>query len=660
MANQKKKSPSLSVTEKFLYNPVRLVDYIDENASYLDHKLIKKAYNYAKTAHEGKTRKTGKPYFIHPLNVAKILIDYNLADTSSVCSALLHDVVEDTSKSVDDLKKDFNEEIANLVDGLTKMSKDHFKDSKSFNFDDYNSENMRKIILASAKDVRILFIKLADRLDNMRSLGIFREEKKERIASKTLNIYAPIADKLGLYKIQSELEDLSFLYLKPYAYQYLAKKIRLTNKERRDKTRQTVDFIKNILKKNNINAEVKGRAKNYYSIFKKIKDENKSLDTIYDIYGIRIILDSEGRCYEVFNTLNNLWEIQKDKKTGEKRIKDYIKNPKPNGYRSIHVNYKYEETIIEVQIRTVEMDEEAENGVAKHWRYKENERDRSLDKKISWLKQIISWKRKQKGKYKENLKFDVFSNEIMCITPRGDIVLLKEKSTPLDFAYAIHSKVGHHYEKAFVNKEPALIGQTLKNGDIVEIITSQKPRVNKQWLGIVTTNMAKSKIRQELGMSYENKKSTIKKNNDINEIDRESKIEVIGKKQPIKISKCCSPSYGDEIVGYRTKDGKVTIHKNDCPDQYTLDSKKKVDVRWKTKNENEEVINIISHDAPGVLVKIFDIMVENFIDIKKIETYEKKRNIVITMRLKKDTCSKINEAVKKIKDIKQVFDVNFN
>lgn len=623
-----------------------------------DINLIRKAYDLAKEAHKGKKRKSGESYFSHPIRVSINLLENNIADSATICSALLHDVVEDTEYSEEDLKKEFGEEIAEIVRGLTKLNKDRFKEGANFDFDKYNSENIRKMILAFAKDIRILFIKISDRLDNMRTLDVFREDKKLRIAKQTLKVYSPLAEKLGLYTIKGELEDLCLLALKPNIVKFLSKNIQLTKEQREVRTKSIMQTFRAMLKEKKIKANVLGRAKHFYSIFKKMSEENKSIDTIYDIYGIRIICDTVEECYEIQHMILDRWEIQKDKLTGEDRIKDYIKNPKPNGYQSIHMNFKYEESVVEVQIRTKEMDNFAESGVAKHWKYKKNERDKKIDKKIDWIRQIVSWRSDPKHRHAiETLKFDVFKDEIICVTPKGDLLILKEGSTPLDFAYAIHSKIGNHYEKSYVNNEPALINQKLKSGDIVNIVNSQKPMVSKQWLGIVNTNQAKTKIRQALGMTGKESRPPSKKEQlQYEDFGLEKRIEVIGKNAPTKLSKCCNPKYGDEIVGYYTKDRKVTVHKKDCPDRFAINQKSEVKIRWSKDNQNETIILINARDDPGLLGQVLDTFIKEGCYVLSIESKERKKNLGIIVNLKKREPEKIQIALRKIQALDPVID----
>lgn len=628
----------------------------------LNKDLVKKAFEYAKKAHADKKRATGEPYFIHPIGVALILLRNRISDTASICSALLHDVVEDTETSIQTIETEFGEEVANIVEGLTKLEKNNYKHESDFNFDAYNSENLRKLILATAKDPRVMFIKLADRVDNLRTLDIFRKDKQKRIAQQTLRIYSPLAEKLGLYALKSELEDLSLLYIQPEIYSYLSKNIKLTKKERDIKTKEMTDFVRKLIQSHNIEAKVQGRAKHYYSIYSKMKKENKSLDRIYDIYGIRIITNTTEECYLIQKIISDKWEIHVDKMTGKPRIKDYIQKPKPSGYQSLHLNFKEGDSVIEVQIRTEEMDKQAEQGVAKHWKYKQHERDKKIDRKIDWIRELISWYRKPANKeHRENMLLDVFTKEIICITPKADLIIVQEGSTPLDFAYAIHSKVGDHYEKAYINNEPALMTDKLKSGDIVNIITAKKTTVSQQWLSIAQSNQAKHKIRQSLGIT--GKQSSPKKERTKKQEMEPilfKRVQVLGKKAPVKLSKCCNPSTDDEIVGFYTKDKKsITVHTATCPDRFSLNQKLKVPVSWESVEDKLIDIKILAEDTPGMLGQILDIISENNITIISINTKEKKKNIQVVLKVENTHNKKMPSLMKKIQLLPEVESATF-
>jgi guanosine-3',5'-bis(diphosphate) 3'-pyrophosphohydrolase len=644
--------------EDFAHDSTLFLNVIQKHNPNLNAGLIKKAFECTKKLHGDKRRESGELYLIHPIEVVIILLENNISESAVIAAALLHDTVEDTSLSIEDIEKDFGAEIAQIVSALTKIEKNKFGNKEKYDYYAYNSENLRKILLATAKDVRVMFIKIADRLHNMRTLSIFREEKKQRIAKQTLRVYAPLAEKLGLYKIKSELEDLALLYLEPDIFKFLAKRIELTKEERDNKTKKIVNTIIKILDEHKIQHKISGRAKHFYSIYKKMIEENKTLEEIYDLYGIRIILQTEEECYTVEKILNDTWPIEKSKKTGRELRKDFIKEPKSNGYQSLHINYLYENTVVEVQVRTEEMNTQAEMGVAKHWKYKATERDKKLDKKIDILRQLVSWKLHPDNKAAaETYKLDIFGGEIVCITPKGDPIILKEGSTPIDFAYAIHSKIGDSIERVEINGEKGVISQELHSGDIVNIITSQKKTANKQWLNYVKTNEAKTKLRQALGMTKQTKQKKQVTPEIIEEyIDYQlsKQIQVIGKKAPIKISKCCSPKWGEPITGYYTKDKKITIHRKDCPDRFALDQKSEVVVKWGNQEKEKLMVFIIAEDVPGIVAKILDLFLKEKIDIVNIFSEEKKRNILLSLELKRDKLEKITTVIKRIDALKEV------
>lgn len=641
-------------------NSDEFVELVAKENPNLNKALIQEAFTYTKDKHGEKLRKSGEPYYVHPIEVTKILLENNISETSVICAALLHDLVEDTEVRLEEIEKKFGPDITQIVQSLTKLNKKYFVEKGILDYYSYNSENLRKIILATAKDVRVMFIKLADRLHNMRTLNVFREEKQQRIANQTLKVYAPIAEKLGLYKIKSELEDLCLLYLKPEIYNYLAKKIELTKKEREDKTEEIKKKIVNLLQAKKILCKISGRAKHFHSIYNKMIEENKDLTEIYDIYGIRIIVEKKDDCYHVEKIIEDVWPLEIRKKTGKPMIKDFIKEPKPNGYQSLHMNIRYEESIVEIQIRTKDMDHLAESGVAKHWKYKATERDKRLDRKIDWLRQLIAWKLNPLNKAAaENYKVDIFGGEIVCITPKGDPIILKEGSTPIDFAYAIHSKIGDSMEKVEVNGQPGVLTQELYSGDIVNIITVQKKTVNKQWLNAVKTNEARTKIRQSLGITrHANKKEVLPSKEEILEFQLEKRIAVIGKKAPIKISKCCSPKWGDPISGYYTKDKKVTIHKKNCPDRFALDQRSEVPVQWEDMQKNTISISIVADEKPGTFANILNIFLEENINIIKINSEERRKNILLLLEIDSMFSEKVKKIVKELQNENDVVSIH--
>ncbi len=466
-----------------------LLSKIEEYNPHIDMQKIIKAYNFAEYAHQGQLRNSGEVYLVHPFNVAMILADLNM-DGTSIIAGLLHDVLEDTSVDYETLSKEFGEEVANLVDGVTKLKKLKYKTKQ-----ESQAENLRKMVLAMAKDIRVIIIKLADRLHNMRTLEYMSEEKKKEKALETLEIYAPLAHRLGMSKIKWELEDLSLRYLDPEGYYDLVDKVSKRRKEREAYIQRIIDEIDEKLKEMNISRDISGRPKSFYSIYKKMVYQNKSFEQIFDLTAIRVIVDTIKDCYGVLGIVHTMW------KPIPGRFKDYIAMPKPNMYQSLHTTVIGPEgEIFEVQIRTWEMHRTAEYGIAAHWKYKEgNVKTDNFDEKLTWLRQLLEWQKELKDpkEFMETLKIDFFTDEVFVFTPRGDVINLPNGSTPIDFAYRVHTAVGNNCVGAKVDGRIVPLDYKLKNGNIVEILTSASSNgPSRDWLKIVKSSQAKNKIRQ--------------------------------------------------------------------------------------------------------------------------------------------------------------------
>jgi len=481
-----------------------LADFMEYIHTYLtddECDQVLKAFELADKAHEGQFRASGEPYIMHPLAVADILAHLQI-DHITLMAALMHDVVEDTSYSKEDLEEMFGSEVAFLVDGVTKLNQFQYETKE-----DRQMENYRKMILAMAKDVRVVVIKLGDRLHNMRTLKHMRSDKQKRIAKETLEIFAPLAHRLGIFNVKWELEDLSFRYLEPEKYYDLVDQMKQKRQVREDIVNDTMSQLTKALSEAHIKADIKGRPKHFYSIYKKMKKDNRDLSQIYDLLAVRVIVDSIPDCYAVLGIAHSLW------KPLPYRFKDYISMPKSNMYQSLHT------TVIgtmgqpvEIQIRTWEMHRVSEYGVAAHWRYKEGNKngDKEFDQKVAWLRQVLEWQDTSNPTELVNaLKLDVFSGEVFVFTPKGDVVKLPIGSVPLDFAYRVHTDVGHHCVGAKVNGKIVPLDYTLQNGDIVDIITSKTGRPSLDWLNIVGSSESKSKIRN--WFKRENKAENIEK-----------------------------------------------------------------------------------------------------------------------------------------------------
>ncbi|NVN90813.1 MAG: bifunctional (p)ppGpp synthetase/guanosine-3',5'-bis(diphosphate) 3'-pyrophosphohydrolase [Desulfuromonadales bacterium] len=469
---------------------IRLNDILDKVASYnptADLNLIRKAYVYCAKVHQGQTRLSGEPYIIHPMEVAGLLAELRL-DVPSIITGFLHDTIEDTLASMADLTGMFGEEVATLVDGVTKISKIHFKTKE-----ESQAENFRKMLLAMSIDIRVILVKLADRLHNMRTLEFQPELKQRAIAQETMDIYAPIANRLGISWIKVELEDLSFRYLNPEIYFDLARKISLKKREREAYVAEVKAIIIDKLVQNGIKGEVSGRSKHLYSIYRKMMARNVELDEIYDLIALRILVDDVRDCYEVLGVIHSTW------KPIPGRFKDYIAMPKGNMYQSLHT------TVIgpqgdrmEVQIRSHEMHNVADAGIAAHWKYKEGKGYDEKDvKRFSWLRQLLEWQHELQDsrEFMDSVKVELFPEEVYVFTPQGDVKSFPRGATPIDFAYAVHSDVGHRCVGAKVNGKLVPLKYELKNGDIVEVITSPHHTPSKDWLKIVKSSRARNRIR---------------------------------------------------------------------------------------------------------------------------------------------------------------------
>jgi guanosine-3',5'-bis(diphosphate) 3'-pyrophosphohydrolase len=447
---------------------------------------IDKAYRFASRYHAGQVRASGDPYMSHPLAVAKILAEMKM-DVVSIETGLLHDVVEDTSVTTADIQKNFGDEVARCVDGVTKLSKINF-----FSAEDRQAESYRKMLLAMVNDIRVIIVKLADRLHNMRTLGSLSAERRERIARETLEIYAPIAHRLGMGKVRGELEDLSFQYLDPEAYAEISRAIdtqRAVNEEYLERMRRTLEAE---LRREGIPARVEARVKRAYSVYQKLKRQKISLDQVYDLLALRIITDSVKNCYGALGVIHNEWSPVPG------RIKDFIAIPRPNLYQSLHTSVVGPEgKHFEIQIRTEEMHRIAEEGIAAHWKYKEGKRGVQDDQRVAWLRQLVEWQQDMHdpAEFMSTLKVDLYPEEVYCFTPKGRVIVLPAGSCPIDFAYAVHSEVGNTCTGAKVNGRIVPLRYVLRNGDIVDVLTQAGHEPSKDWLAIVKTSRARNKIK---------------------------------------------------------------------------------------------------------------------------------------------------------------------
>ncbi|MEG0767589.1 MAG: bifunctional (p)ppGpp synthetase/guanosine-3',5'-bis(diphosphate) 3'-pyrophosphohydrolase, partial [Clostridia bacterium] len=455
-----------------------------------------KAWHFAQQAHADQRRKSGEPYFIHPQRVASILADLML-DAPTIAAGLLHDCVEDCEGiTLETIQQEFGAEVAQLVDGVTKLTRINFTSRE-----EQQAESLRKMIIAMSKDIRVVIIKLADRLHNMQTLKFQPRDRQLAIAQETLDIYAPLAHRLGVFRIKQELEDLALLYIDPDGYRELAQKVGMRRAERETSIQTVIDQLKQRIEELGVHYDIAGRPKHFYSIYKKMVLQHKTFEQIYDLIAIRVLVDSIPDCYAVLGIVHTLW------KQVPNRFKDYISTPKPNMYQSLHTTVVGQNGVtFEVQIRTYEMHRIAEYGIAAHWRYKEGKQSGGLlDKKLYWLRQILDWQDETKDskEFIDSLKVDLFSEEVFVFTPKGDIIDLPRGATPLDFAYRIHSAIGNKCVGAKVNGRIVTLDTELNTGDFIEVMTSSASKgPSRDWLKIVKTSQAKSKIRQFFKKEY--------------------------------------------------------------------------------------------------------------------------------------------------------------
>nr|WP_246047355.1 bifunctional (p)ppGpp synthetase/guanosine-3',5'-bis(diphosphate) 3'-pyrophosphohydrolase [Leptospira ognonensis] len=600
--------------------------------------LVRKAFDVASRMHEGQKRLSGEPYIIHPMNVASILDELGL-DERAIAAGLLHDVVEDTSYSKEDMAKEFGEDIADLVEGVTKISeiKSQSKESEA-------AENIRKMLMATIKDVRVMLIKLADKTHNVRTLKFQPPEKQKRIAKEVLSLYAPIAGRLGVYKVKFELEDLAFQAIHPEEYQEIKKRVAAKKSERDE----YIDKIKIILKQRlaeiNIEAKMDGRAKHFYSIYRKMVTKEKTFSEIFDLRAVRIITNEIKDCYGVLGIVHTLWTPIPG------RFKDYIATPKTNLYQSLHTTvFGPDGRPMEVQIRTKEMNAIAENGIAAHWAYKESSNLSKISLsmqpglenafRLKWLEVLKSWQdpNLDSKEFLEELQYDLHEDEVFVFTPKGEIVEMQKGATVLDYAFRIHTDVGIHARGGKVNGRMVTLRTELKSGDQVEIITEKSAKPSPIWLRIVKTPSARQKLRQYFRkLQEENQRETIASVLDQqNQVYDENAIKEIKKVKikkpsktnpnkpekkefgvsvagwtdvPVRIASCCTPIPGDEIIGFITRGRGVSVHKKDCDTaNKQLEWMKTIPVRWDGPGEPIPVqIEVRARDVQGIYLSMVE------------------------------------------------------
>ena len=706
-----------------------------------DTKLVTKAFNYAVSHHGDQKRKSGEPYIIHPLQVAYILSTLGL-DDATICAALMHDLAEDTDVTIQDISKEFSPEIADMVNGVTKLGKINYVSAE-----EEQVENYRKMFLAMGKDIRVILIKLADRLHNMRTLKFLSRDRQIANAKETMELYAPLANRLGVYSLKWELEDLAFKYLYPEEFRELVEGIDKKREERLKFIDEIKDEIKLNLKKERIEGEITGRAKHLYSIYRKMQRDNKTLDQIYDLFALRILVNSVKDCYAALGVVHELYTPMPG------RFKDYISVPKPNMYQSLHTTLIGPNgTPFEVQIRTYNMHRVAEFGIAAHWAYKESSFLKGkkanvvvTEDKLAWLRESLEWQKDMQDpqEFLKTLKTELFEDEVYVFTPKGEIKTLPKGSTPIDFAYMIHAEIGNKMVGCKINSKMMPIITKLKSGDIVDIITNDNSKgPSRDWLKFVQSTSAKTKIQQwfkknekqqnisrgkdlvekeikRIGMTEEElfiqkyysqalQRYAFKTLDDMyaavgfgsitankiiartleeyrkyhNEENVEKKIEELQTAPKIKhsktgiivkgidnclvrISKCCNPVPGDEIIGYITRGRGVTIHRKDCKNVKDLlqDEGRIIDVYWdeqKSSSYNVE-ITIYANDREGLLADVIRVIGNTDAKLIAVSAKASKEKIaIVELTLEVKNVNDLTKAQRELGKIDSVYDVKRN
>ena len=649
----------------------RLLVKILETRPGSDTALIAKAFAFAESAHEDQKRLSGEPYIVHPVESAVILAELKM-DTATIAAALLHDVVEDTDFSLDDLEKEFGREIALLVDGVTKISSLNAKTKQRD-----QAQTLRKMLMATIKDARVIIIKLADRTHNMRTISAMPRHKQEKIAQEVFDIYAPLAGRLGISYMRSELEDLAFETLHPEEFTDLKRKL----SDRKEEMEAYIEYIQtelsSVIQKAGITSDIKGRVKHYYSIYRKLKTQNKSLDDIYDVRAVRVLTDEVKSCYAILGLVHTLWPPLPS------RFKDYIAVPKSNLYQSLHTTVTGPDNhFLEIQIRTYEMDRTAEIGIAAHWAYKEKVNNENENiKYVSLLQDIKKWRDEIKStrEFMTELKMDLYKEEIFAFTPKGKIIKLPFGATPVDFAYAIHSEVGNHCSGARINNKLVPLKTEIQNGDIIEIITTANKGPTESWLKFVKSSGARNKIKNWLNHrkkelipeAAEDKKDKPQKQtrvsvpqNDLLKISKlstknKSSIIVDGNSNVlISLAQCCQPIPGDEVIGFITRGKGISVHKKNCASIKRLahSSERFIKIVWAESAGSHPVkIALEAEDRQNLLKDITDTIYQLNVNIVKMEgEATKSGNAGLRFTIEVQSIDQLNAILRKLRDVKSV------
>ncbi|MCM2271722.1 MAG: bifunctional (p)ppGpp synthetase/guanosine-3',5'-bis(diphosphate) 3'-pyrophosphohydrolase [candidate division Zixibacteria bacterium] len=702
---------------------MNLAEFIIRVESYnanIDIPLIRRAYEFSDRAHAGQKRQSGEPFVEHCLEVAFVLAELHM-DSTTIAAGLVHDVVEDTNFTLEDIRREFGDEVAELVDGVTKIGAVYFN-----SFEEQQVEYFRKMLLSMAKDIRVILIKLADRLHNMRTLGALPAEKQKRIAQETRDVYCPLAHRLGINKTKVELEDLCFKYLEPEVYQELAVQIRERREERESYILEVTTPIKEALARDGILGTVSGRAKHLDSVYRKIRVRKVPFEEIYDLFAIRVIVNTERECYHTLGILHAMW------KPVAGRFHDYIANPKPNGYRSLHTTViGPRNKMVEIQIRTHSMHYVAENGIAAHWLYKEGRQQMSKDdRQMVWLRDVLDWQKDMTNpaEFIEYLKMDLYSEDIFVYTPNGRLVHLPRGATPLDFAFQIHTEIGIHCAGAKINGRLQPLSTQLKSGDSVEIITNPARTPSSDWLKMVKTANARTRIKRwikqagyeqavELGKEMAERKLRelhlkmppddqlleFAQQHDRKTVDdlfasvgngsvslqslmlfiqpEEKKEEVgfVGKVMDrirgsrgvrvqgldnlmFRFAGCCQPVPGDNIVGFITRGRGVTIHQAECSLALEIATKypeRKIEVSWDTGKDQSFVVQleIVVEDRRNMLRDITQAIADSNTNVRGAEIYTHDTTAIGKFVVEVTNLAHLNRIIDKVKKVKGVLSV---
>ncbi len=701
-------------------NLAEFIIHIESLNANINIELIRKAYEFSDRAHAGQTRSSGEPYVEHCLEVAFILAEQHM-DSTTLAAGLLHDVVEDTDTTIDRLREEFNDEVAELVDGVTKLSSMKFSSRE-----EQQVEYFRKMLLTMARDIRVILIKLADRLHNMRTLEHVSEKRQKRIAQETRDVYCPLAHRFGIHKVKMELEDLSLKFLEKDIYNELKKRINETREEREEHIARLVAPIRAELEKNHIPAEVYGRAKHLDSIHRKIKIRRVPFDEIFDLFAIRIITDTERDCYHTMGILHSMW------KPVPNRFHDYIANPKPNGYRSLHTTvFGPDNRPVEIQIRTHQMHHVAENGIAAHWLYKEGRQQLSKsDRQMIWLRDVLEWQKEMTNPadFLEYLKIDLYSEDIFVFTPKQRLVHLPKGSTPLDFAFQIHTEIGIHCAGAKINGRLQPLSTELNSGDTVEIITNPRRTPSHDWLKLVKSSTARAKIRrwlnqagfeQSVALGKEMVERKLKEmrlkmpSNDelqgyaeklnkksvedlfasigngsmnraplINLIQPEPEKKTTGlvgkvidrlrgskgirvhgmSDMMFRFAGCCQPLPGEDIIGFITRGRGVTVHRADCESARYLQGQfpeRRIDVSWDADKSQSFIVEVdlVVEDRKNILRDITQAVADIDTNVRAAEMRATDTAATGKFVIEVASLSHLNRIIEKMRQVKGVISV---